>query len=205
MIWNVRLLNICFFISQSTELKYFISFRHQATSWIVHTPSSLANMTAPFLHIIWNQPISISSPKSIANSLRITSFCRISNCVTALGKAATYCWLYTTHEYILNVKSWIRKVSILYLVSFRTILAISAIGNKYIQDNQPWKLLKGSLAEQQRAATVIVIAANLGALLALLLGPYMPDTSSIVLNQVVRLYGKTRSYARLLFSSETDL
>ena len=68
-------------------------------------------------------------------------------------------------------------------------MSISAIGNKYIQDNQPWKLLKGSPAEQQRAATVIAVAANLGVLLALLLGPYMPDTSAIVLNQVVRLYG----------------
>ena len=72
----------------------------------------------------------------------------------------------------------------------RTILSISAIGNKYIQDNQPWKLIKGSPAEQRRASTVIAVAANLGVLLALLLGPYMPETSDIVLNQVTRLYGE---------------
>ena len=72
----------------------------------------------------------------------------------------------------------------------RTILSISAIGNKYIQDNQPWKLIKGSPVEQRRASTVIAVAANLGVLLALLLGPYMPETSDIVLNQVTRLYGE---------------
>ena len=72
----------------------------------------------------------------------------------------------------------------------RTILSISAIGNKYIQDNQPWKLIKGSPADQRHAATVIAVAANLGLLLALLLGPYMPETSSIVLNQVTRAYGE---------------
>jgi len=90
--------------------------------------------------------------------------------------------LTTYHQLLSNIK--LRD-------AIRSILTISAIGNKYIQDNQPWKLIKGTASDQRRASTVIAVAANLGVLLALLLGPYMPETSSIVLNQVTKLYDET--------------
>lgn len=69
--------------------------------------------------------------------------------------------------------------------AIRSILSISAIGNKYIQDNEPWRLIKGSPSEQQRARTVIAVAANLGCLLGILLGPYMPETSHVILETIV--------------------
>lgn len=66
----------------------------------------------------------------------------------------------------------------------KRILAISRLGNQYLQDNQPWKLLKGSDAEKKRAATVTCVGANLTCLLSILLEPYMPATSAVIWNQL---------------------
>ena len=57
------------------------------------------------------------------------------------------------------------------------ILALSALGNKYFQENGPWKDL-------ERAKTVIYICANLCLSLSLLIQPYLPATSQKILQML---------------------
>lgn len=61
----------------------------------------------------------------------------------------------------------------------KSILAITKIGNQYIQENEPYKLIKPDRTEEdkKRGATVIALAANIAALVSIILEPYMPDTS----------------------------
>ncbi|KAJ8981803.1 hypothetical protein NQ317_007389 [Molorchus minor] len=66
----------------------------------------------------------------------------------------------------------------------RHILSISRHGNQYVQVNQPWVLCKGTEDEKTRAGTVIGICCNLACLIATLLHPYMPDTSSSLQKQL---------------------
>lgn len=41
------------------------------------------------------------------------------------------------------------------------LLAVSRLGNQYLQSQQPWVLLKGSADEQQRAASVVALCCNM--------------------------------------------
>ncbi|CAH2014871.1 unnamed protein product [Acanthoscelides obtectus] len=66
----------------------------------------------------------------------------------------------------------------------RHILAISRHGNQYMQANQPWVLAKGTEEEKLRAGTVVGICCNLACLLAVLLQPYMPETSATLKKQI---------------------
>ena len=66
----------------------------------------------------------------------------------------------------------------------KQILSISKLGNQYLQENQPWKLLKGSDNDRQRAATVTSVASNLACTLSVLLHPFMPNTSSVIQQQL---------------------
>ena len=68
--------------------------------------------------------------------------------------------------------------------NLKRILNISRFGNQYLQENQPWKLIKGSEIDKMRAATVTNVAANLSCLLSILLSPYMPSTSKIIQQQL---------------------
>ncbi|XP_017483024.1 PREDICTED: methionine--tRNA ligase, cytoplasmic-like [Rhagoletis zephyria] len=52
---------------------------------------------------------------------------------------------------------------------------ISRLGNQYMQNEKPWVLVKNE-DTKPRAATVIGLAANISAMLSILLQPYMPDT-----------------------------
>lgn len=63
----------------------------------------------------------------------------------------------------------------------KTILAISALGNKYTQDNQPWKLIK---SDPTRCGTVIFLTANLVKTLVPLIEPYMPTLADKILQQL---------------------
>lgn len=57
------------------------------------------------------------------------------------------------------------------------ILSISRLGNQLMQVNKPWALVKGSDEDKRRAETVLYIALNTVAIIALLISPYMPETS----------------------------
>ncbi|XP_071530437.1 methionine--tRNA ligase, cytoplasmic-like [Panulirus ornatus] len=61
----------------------------------------------------------------------------------------------------------------------RSILAITMIGNQYIQENEPYKLIKQdrSTEEKEHGATVIAVAVNIVALVSIILDPYMPETA----------------------------
>lgn len=64
----------------------------------------------------------------------------------------------------------------------KNILSISTLGNQYIQNNKPWLLVKeGNMV---RAGTVMSVAVNVVALLAMLVSPYMPETSKIIETQL---------------------
>ncbi|KAI6191132.1 Lysosomal protective protein [Aphelenchoides bicaudatus] len=68
--------------------------------------------------------------------------------------------------------------------ALQAILAASRQGNLYMQTNEPWKLMKSSNPEEKaRAGTVIGVAANLGALLSVMLYPFMPKTSEEIRRQ----------------------
>ncbi|XP_045685590.1 methionine--tRNA ligase, cytoplasmic isoform X2 [Phyllostomus hastatus] len=68
--------------------------------------------------------------------------------------------------------------------ALRSILTISRHGNQYIQVNEPWKRIKGSEADRQRAGTVTGLAVNIAALLSIMLQPYMPTVSSTISAQL---------------------
>ncbi|XP_065665048.1 methionine--tRNA ligase, cytoplasmic isoform X3 [Hydra vulgaris] len=59
----------------------------------------------------------------------------------------------------------------------RCILNMSRLGNQYMQAHKPWILIKGDEQEQMRAATVVGLAVNVSALIAVLILPYMPLVS----------------------------
>ncbi|XP_021569486.1 methionine--tRNA ligase, cytoplasmic isoform X2 [Carlito syrichta] len=68
--------------------------------------------------------------------------------------------------------------------ALRSILTISRHGNQYIQVNEPWKQIKGSEADRQRAGTVTGLAVNIAALLSIMLQPYMPMVSATIQAQL---------------------
>lgn len=66
----------------------------------------------------------------------------------------------------------------------KPILAVSKLGNQLIQANKPWMLVKGSEEDKNRAVTVMYLALNTVALIALMLSPYMPDISRQIREQL---------------------
>uniref|UniRef100_A0A8C2VPI6 Methionine--tRNA ligase, cytoplasmic n=2 Tax=Chinchilla lanigera TaxID=34839 RepID=A0A8C2VPI6_CHILA len=68
--------------------------------------------------------------------------------------------------------------------ALRSILTVSRHGNQYIQVNEPWKRIKGSEADRQRAGTVTGMAVNIAALLSVMLQPYMPTVSATIQAQL---------------------
>src|SRR3989338_10080837 len=65
--------------------------------------------------------------------------------------------------------------------ALQKILELSAEGNKYLQDNEPWELLK---TDRNRADTVLYMSANLCLNLAILVQPFLPNTSKKVFEQL---------------------
>eukprot|EP01137_Pigoraptor_chileana_P032789 Opistho-2@22748 len=64
----------------------------------------------------------------------------------------------------------------------RVVLGVSRLGNQYMQQQAPWKLVKEGKAE--RAATAIAACVSCVHLLATLLHPYMPTTADQILLQL---------------------
>ena len=58
--------------------------------------------------------------------------------------------------------------------AIRKVFELSDKGNKYFQENEPWRLLK---EDKERAETVLYVCANLCYDLAVLLSPFMPKSS----------------------------
>ncbi len=85
--------------------------------------------------------------------------------------------------------------------AFRKVFAISDIGNRYFQANEPWKLvneankrqanllsrspkLLGGQEREERAMTVLFVCANLCYDIAVLLSPFMPKSAREICNQL---------------------
>uniref|UniRef100_F7EDY6 Methionine--tRNA ligase, cytoplasmic n=1 Tax=Ornithorhynchus anatinus TaxID=9258 RepID=F7EDY6_ORNAN len=68
--------------------------------------------------------------------------------------------------------------------ALRCVLTVSRHGNQYIQVNEPWKLVRGSAADRQRAGTVTGVSVNIAALLSGMLHPYMPTISATIQAQL---------------------
>ena len=72
-----------------------------------------------------------------------------------------------------------------YRESISQILGISRIGNQLMQSEKPWVLVKSSeKRDNLRAGSVISLCANMSALIALLVEPFMPNLSSSILKQL---------------------
>jgi methionyl-tRNA synthetase len=63
----------------------------------------------------------------------------------------------------------------------REIMAISAIGNKYLQDAAPWKLIK---EDKEKAREVIGLSINIAKILSIIIEPIMPEFSNKLKNQL---------------------
>lgn len=59
-------------------------------------------------------------------------------------------------------------------LAMEQIMKLSAFGNKYFQENEPWK-------DKERAKTVIYLCVNLSRIIALLLSPFIPSSSQKIL------------------------
>jgi methionyl-tRNA synthetase len=63
------------------------------------------------------------------------------------------------------------------------ILEISNLGNRYFQNNEPWKLIKENPAAAKR---ILYVCANACATLGILIYPYMPSSSEKLLGYLNR-------------------
>jgi methionyl-tRNA synthetase len=59
------------------------------------------------------------------------------------------------------------------------VMNIARLGNKYLADNEPWKLIK---TNPERVETIMHISLQITASLALMLAPFLPKTSVLLLN-----------------------
>lgn len=85
----------------------------------------------------------------------------------------------------------------------RHILSITRIGNQYIQEHEPYKLIKPDRSEEdkERGATVTAVAVNIVALVSVILDPYMPNTAEhikIFLNKPPHLQGLPSLFMQFL-------
>lgn len=61
-----------------------------------------------------------------------------------------------------------------YNEAVKEILHISSIGNKYFQDNEPWKLIK---EDREKARRICGLGANIARILSILIAPILPNIS----------------------------
>ncbi len=62
------------------------------------------------------------------------------------------------------------------------ILEISSMGNRYFQENEPWKLVKEG--DNEAAREVLFVCANIARILGIMLYPFMPCASEELLAQI---------------------
>ncbi len=65
--------------------------------------------------------------------------------------------------------------------ALKSIMHISKLGNQYFQETQPWKSIKENKA---KAETCLAVCANITKDLAVMIRPYMPETSNKIFNQL---------------------
>lgn len=65
--------------------------------------------------------------------------------------------------------------------SLRKVLELSDHGNRYFQGNEPWKKIK---EDKEKAATTLYVCANLCYDIAILLGPFLPESAIAICDQL---------------------
>ncbi len=111
--------------------------------------------------------------------------------VPALGE------LTTEDEQVLNIlQEFPDKIaSLIYAYKLREaqseVMNLARLGNKYLADNEPWKLVK---TDAKRVETIMHIALQITAKLSLLLEPFLPTTA-----------GKLRSFLNLNLTSWEEI
>ncbi|MCK5629822.1 MAG: class I tRNA ligase family protein, partial [Nanoarchaeota archaeon] len=65
--------------------------------------------------------------------------------------------------------------------ALKQIMHIAKLGNQYFQESEPWKKMK---QDPEAAGTALYVLANLVSDLAVMLQPYLPDTSAKIFNQL---------------------
>lgn len=65
--------------------------------------------------------------------------------------------------------------------ALKQIMHISKLGNQYFQENEPWKKVREN---PERAAASLYVLANFVSDLAIMIRPYIPDTSDKIFNQL---------------------
>ena len=81
-----------------------------------------------------------------------------------------------------------------------TAMSISSLGNKYLADNEPWKLIK---TDEQRTKIVMQNALFICKTLKEVLMPLLPNTAQKIENQFAGFNGKIKP-AQILFEKITD-
>ena len=81
-----------------------------------------------------------------------------------------------------------------------TVMSISSLGNKYLADNEPWKLIK---TDEQRTKIVMQNALFICKTLKEVLMPLLPNTAQKIENQFAGFNGKIKP-AQILFEKITD-
>jgi methionyl-tRNA synthetase len=65
--------------------------------------------------------------------------------------------------------------------SLRKVLEISDKGNKYFQENEPWKAIK---EDREKAAATLYVCANLCYDIAVLISPFLPKSAERICRQL---------------------
>lgn len=78
----------------------------------------------------------------------------------------------TIKKKVREVEDHLEKVEL--RKAFSEILSLSAAGNKYFNETEPWNLIKGDF---ERAKATLYLSANLSRTLAILTEPYLPNTA----------------------------
>lgn len=63
----------------------------------------------------------------------------------------------------------------------KTVMAISKLGNQYLQDNKHWEVFK---SDPGRSGGLLLVPLGLTAVLAALIRPYMPSITTKILAQM---------------------
>jgi len=85
----------------------------------------------------------------------------------------------TTSKKVKNITSYLEQSEL--RKAFGEILSLSTEGNKYLNDHEPWNLMK---TNPQRANDVMYFCANLGKDLAVLSAPYLPSSANNIWKQL---------------------
>lgn len=86
------------------------------------------------------------------------------------------------------------------------MLEISSMGNRYFQENEPWKLIKEG--DRKAAEEVLFVCANIARILGIVLYPYVPSASKRLLAQMgerPESFGEAKRIVKRFEIKETEL